>query len=670
MEISNFYYHLKPIIPRRAQIFLRRQIARRKVTQFREVWPIHPEAGDAPEGWAGWPENKKFALVLMHDVDTKIGYQNINNLMKLELELGFKSSFNLVPKGYTWSYDLIEAIKKNGFGLGVHGLTHEGRVFQNRKRFERAVPEINKYLAEWSTSLFSSPSMLGNLDWISQLNIECDCSTFDTDPFEPQANDLETIFPLIIVNSSETRSYVELPYTLPQDHCLFIILQEKDISLWKKKLDWIVEKGGMALINTHPDYMQFPGQDSRQETYPSDFYKEFLLYIKENYKDQYWNALPVEVAHFWKEKMSHHKFILSKKYKRSALSHLKKTIWIDLDNTPHVPFFIPIKRELKKRNHRILLTARDAFQVKELAEQNGLFFRTIGRHYGKHKLKKLIGWLVRSIQLIPFIIRHRPDVAVSHGSRSQIFAANLFGIPTILILDYEHSRPAPFSHPRWLIVPEVLERASLTRLISKRILTYPGLKEDVYVPELKPDDRILHELGLNKDEIIITVRPPATEAHYHNPAGEELFYETIEWLYKDTEARIVILPRNQKQAVEIRRKRKKWFSNRKVIIPDRAIDGLNLIFYSDLVISGGGTMNREAAALGVPVYSIFRGPVGLIDKKLEQEGRLTFVSSPADFPKIKIQKREKIAPADLKTRPALSTIVSHIEYILKEEFKE
>ncbi|MDZ7262825.1 MAG: hypothetical protein ONB05_12070, partial [candidate division KSB1 bacterium] len=218
MIINNLFYHVKPFIPRKAQLFLRGKISNYKKRVYSLTWPIHPEAGDPPKGWVGWPDGKKFALVLMHDVDTASGYKNIINLMNLERELGFKSSFNLVPEGYKIEPELRGFIKSQGFGLGVHGLTHEGRVFQNRKKFERAIPKINQYLADWSTDVFSSPSMLGNLDWISQLNIECDCSTFDTDPFEPQANDIETIFPLIIVNSSLTRSYVELPYTLPQDH--------------------------------------------------------------------------------------------------------------------------------------------------------------------------------------------------------------------------------------------------------------------------------------------------------------------------------------------------------------------------------------------------------------------------------------------------------------------
>jgi len=665
MNISYYYYYFKPLVPRNLQIYLRRKIAMTKKKMRADIWPIHPEAGDPPEGWTGWRGGKKFALVLSHDVDSIKGYKKCLELMKLEQEVGFKSTFNFVPEGYNCSPETRQILIDNGFGLGLHGLTHDGRVFQNKKKFNRAVPRINGYLHDWQIKGFSSPSMLGNLDWISQVDIDYDCSTFDTDPFEPQANDVETIFPFIVVNSNRTCSFVELPYTLPQDHCLFIILKEKDISLWQKKLDWIVSQGGMALLNTHPDYMSFNGEQAEKETYPADYYRDFLLYIKEKYEGQYWNATHAEVASFWKENMSHQKFCISGPYKQSALSHLKKTVWIDLDNTPHVPFFIPIKNELKRRGNRVILTARDAYQVKELAQQNKLFFKTIGRHYGKNKIKKLVGWFYRSLQLIPFVIANKPDIALSHGSRSQIFISNLFGIPTILIADYEFSRPAPFSRPRWMIVPEMIQTADLP---SKKVITYSGLKEDVYVPFFEPDESILKELGISDHELIISVRPPAIEAHYHNPEGDKLFYEFVDWVLSNSAAKIILLPRNKRQESEIRHKRPQWFKDERVTMPARILNGLDLLYFSDLVVSGGGTMNREAASLGIPVYSIFRGPIGRIDRKLEEEGRLTLISSPADFSKIKLEKREKILPIDLRVRPALDQIIRHIEKIIADEF--
>jgi hypothetical protein len=145
--------------------------------------------------------------------------------------------------------------------------------------------------------------MLGNLDWVTDLDIEYDISTFDTDPFEPQPEGVGTIFPFWNTNLSRTRGNVELPCTLPQDHTLFIILKEKDIGIWKKKLDWIAEHGGMALLITHPDYMNLAGTKCSLEEYPVRYYLEFLEYIRSRHAGEYWNALSKEMARFWKEKM-------------------------------------------------------------------------------------------------------------------------------------------------------------------------------------------------------------------------------------------------------------------------------------------------------------------------------------------------------------------------------
>jgi hypothetical protein len=141
--------------------------------------------------------------------------------------------------------------------------------------------------------------MLHNLEWFSALNILYDASTFDTDPFEPQSDGVGTIFPFFVQGDKSGKGYVELPYTLPQDFTLFILMREKSIDIWKKKLDWIVEQGGMALINVHPDYMQFAGDRSGPEVYPAEYYGEFLTYLKERYFGQYWHVLPEVMANFY-----------------------------------------------------------------------------------------------------------------------------------------------------------------------------------------------------------------------------------------------------------------------------------------------------------------------------------------------------------------------------------
>src|SRR5688500_12957417 len=191
-------------------------------------------------------------------------------------------------------------------------------------------------------------------------------------------------------------------------------------------------------------------------------------------------------------------------------------IWIDLDNTPHVPFFKPIIRELKRAGFDVLLTARDAFQVCELADRSGLKYERIGRHYGKNRLLKVAGLLWRSLQLLPTVWRERPVLAVSHGARSQIFLANLLRIPTVLIMDYEHAKTPPMVRPKWEIIPDAISANSLY-VPAERVRTYSGIKEDVYAAEFQPASDFAKVLGLSARTVIVTVRPPATEAHYHNP---------------------------------------------------------------------------------------------------------------------------------------------------------
>lgn len=297
--VNQAYYVLKPVIPRVLQIYLRRRIANYKLKRHKDIWPIDPESGNPPAGWRGWPNNKKFALVLSHDVDTQKGHDRVFKLIEIEKRLGFRSAYNFVPERYNVSRVLIEKVKKEGFGVNVHGLKHDGKLFQSKKLFKQRALQINKYINDWKVEGFTAPSMICNLDWMHELNIKHSTCTFDTDPFEPEPNPSKTIFPFFVTNDKNEGYFVELPYTLPQDHLLFIILKEKDNSVWKKKLKWLAEKGGMALLNTHSDYIRFPENGLESEEYPVKFYEEFLDHIKTEYKGQYWHALPSEMACFW-----------------------------------------------------------------------------------------------------------------------------------------------------------------------------------------------------------------------------------------------------------------------------------------------------------------------------------------------------------------------------------
>jgi uncharacterized protein len=344
-------------------------------------------------------------------------------------------------------------------------------------------------------------------------------------------------------------------------------------------------------------------------------------------------------------------------------------IWIDLDNTPHIPFFIPIVRELESRGHEVSITARDAFQVCELADEMGLPYRRVGSHWGKNAAFKVLGLAVRTAQLVPFCAAYRPDIALSHGSRAQVLLSKMLGIPSIAADDYEASRNIPFGSPKWLLCPEALKQCTFGYGVSpERLRYYRGLKEDVYVPRFVPDPTILGELGLSSGHVIATVRPPADEAHYRNSDSDALFSEFMSIACSKPHVRVVLLPRTEHQKLALRQMHPDWFDGGKTVIPKRAIDGLNLLWHSDFAVSGGGTMNREAAALGVPAYSIFRGTLGAVDLWLEEERRLTIIRSAEEMAdKIAFVSRDKTALPNIDSRPALSDILGHVEEIMALE---
>jgi predicted glycosyltransferase len=339
----------------------------------------------------------------------------------------------------------------------------------------------------------------------------------------------------------------------------------------------------------------------------------------------------------------------------------KKRIWIDMDNSPHVPFFRPIIVELEKRGYSVVLTARDAFQVCELANMYQLKYEAIGSHSGKNIVMKTAGLFLRALQLLRVGLREQPIVAVSHGSRAQLLAAMLLRMPSISMDDYEHSRE--IANPTWMLMPDVIPESSV-KAAKRGVLRYPGIKEDVYVPFFEPDRTVTTVLGVETTDLLVTIRPPAIEAHYHNPLSQELFEASMAHILSREDARVVVLPRSKVQKEAIERVWRKEIASRRVIIPQQAIDGLSLIWYSDLVISGGGTMNREAAALAVPVYSIFRGTIGAVDQYLCSEGRLTLIETVEDVPKkIALIRREKSGAERVRKSAALERIIEIIDGI-------
>lgn len=309
MSTNRVYYGIKPYLPWHLRMAVRRTVAQWKRKAYQAVWPIKESAGHQPADWAGWPDGKKFAVVLTHDVETASGLAKCRELMQLERQMGFRSSFNFIPEGdYNVSGGLMEEMRCTGFEVGVQDLKHDGKLFRNREAFRNAALQINRYLHAWDARGFRSGFMFHNLDWVHDLDIEYASCTFDTDPFEPQPDGVDTIFPFWVSrsgNANGRNGYVELPYTLPQDSTLFLLLQERQPDIWIRKLDWIAEHGGMVLLNTHPDYMAMNGQSDASGEYPVKFYKQFLDYLRVNYAGMYWHALPARVAaHVAKSKIA------------------------------------------------------------------------------------------------------------------------------------------------------------------------------------------------------------------------------------------------------------------------------------------------------------------------------------------------------------------------------
>jgi glycosyltransferase involved in cell wall biosynthesis len=296
---TSLYYRLKPYLPWRVRIFFRRIVARSRQRKRRDVWPISESAGQRPAGWHGWPEGKKFAFVLTHDVEGLKGLARCRQLMQLEKEGGFRSSFNFIPEGeYRVTRELRDELEEHGFEVGVHDLHHDGKLYRTRSEFAEKARHINRYLHEWGAGGFRSGFMHHALDWAHELDIKYDASTFDTDPFEPQPDGVNTIFPFW-VEGSNGGGYVELPYTLPQDFTLFVLLREEGPETWKRKLKWIAEKGGMVLLDAHPDYMDFEGDKATGSEYPARWYREFLQHVSTEYRDLYWNPLPKQLADWY-----------------------------------------------------------------------------------------------------------------------------------------------------------------------------------------------------------------------------------------------------------------------------------------------------------------------------------------------------------------------------------
>lgn len=315
-------------------------------------------------------------------------------------------------------------------------------------------------------------------------------------------------------------------------------------------------------------------------------------------------------------------------------------IWLDLANSPQVLFFRPIIKELELCGHKLEITTRDYAQTVRLADQLRLRHQEIGRHGGKSFSGLAMQILWRSKLLLNWAKSRKFDLAVSHNSYSQVVAARLLGMPVITLMDYDHQ---PLNHlcfrlANLVIVPEPFPAEMIHKCgASNKFVKYAGIKEQLYLSDFIPDIHYREREGLPSDCSLVVIRPPAPWTAYHR-FENGLFDKLLSFLASDNDRYLLFLPRLASQADGLR-------AIPNIHVASKVFDGPNLLYNADLVISGGGTMNRESAVLGTPTYTVFKGKLGAVDSYLIKQGRMIQISDLQDLITIRIEKkisREKI----------------------------
>ncbi len=319
-------------------------------------------------------------------------------------------------------------------------------------------------------------------------------------------------------------------------------------------------------------------------------------------------------------------------------------IWVDLTNSPHVLVMAPLIERMRTRGHEVAVTARDFAQTLELCARFGLEPTAIGRHRGERVGDKAAGLASRSLALVRWARGRRFDLALGHGSNDVTVAARLLGVPSATAFDYEW---ATVQHTincrlaRAVVVPDAIPPERLRRYGAgeRKLRRYPGLKEEYYLADFEPDGAVLDELGLDPSQPLAVVRTPPAVSLYHR-FESPLFLEVLERL-RGRQA--VVLPRTAEQRAEL-------LARGGLVVPGHAIDAQSLVALADLVISAGGTMNREAVALGTPVWTTFAGRLGAVDERLVAEGRLHRL---ADAGQIALERRSHPARERVRRDPNL-----------------
>ena len=295
-------------------------------------------------------------------------------------------------------------------------------------------------------------------------------------------------------------------------------------------------------------------------------------------------------------------------------------VWVDCTAAAHPLVLRPIIERLEARGHEVFVTAREYGQTEGILERLGIPFVSVGSHAGSSTARKGAAVAGRSARLARLVWSRRPDLAIGHGSVDLAVVSWLFRIPSAQLQDYEFAglqRRIAFRVARRVLVPDAIPADRLARIGAKgpKLIRYPGLKEEYYLADFEPDEAVLDELGVDRGKVLVVVRPPPETSEYHAP--NDVYGAAIRRLAEAEEAVSVVVPRTEAQRAALAA-----IGSPRLIVPERAIDAQSLIALADLVVSAGGTMNREAVALGTPVYTTFAGRMGGVDEALIAAGRL------------------------------------------------
>jgi len=329
-------------------------------------------------------------------------------------------------------------------------------------------------------------------------------------------------------------------------------------------------------------------------------------------------------------------------------------LWVDMTNSPHVLVLRPIIDEFRRRGWDVDVTAREFAQTLPLLERFDIPYTLIGRHRGRAMLAKAWGLVSRSAAMVRFGAGKGYDLALSHASNDLPVASRLLSIPHVTMFDYEFAKLSHHINVRLSVkalVPDAIPLEALAPYggTAEKVDRYPGLKEEYYLADFEPDARIMERMGLDEDKVMIVLRTPPSMAAYHRMENP-IFDDVLKLVASRDDVQAVALIRTPDQIAGI-----EGVGSANIRVPREVVDAQSLVYYADVVVSGGGTLNREAVALGTPAYTVFQGVMGAVDTKLMEEGRLMPLSTAEDL------ALTKKTPGVARVRRPVSDLVDRIE---------